>query len=144
MKDDPFLRKKLMFTPAWAPNSAQIAFSWIDLDAIPVEDLIAGADPAATEAVYLANRDGSGLKQIVEAHTHGPVWAPHGDELVYVKWDRDDKQLFKIDLNGGISEQLTHRGDNFDADWFDPAYALPVSPQPHLLTTVWGAIKIRD
>lgn len=53
VKDDPFLRKKLMFTPAWAPNSTRIAFSWIDLDAIPVEDLIAGADPADTEAIYL-------------------------------------------------------------------------------------------
>ena len=141
VKDDPFLRKKLMFHPAWAPNSTRIAFSWIDLDAIPVEDLIGGADPADTEAIYLANRDGSGLKQIVEAKTSSPVWAPRGDELVYVKWDRGDRQLFKIDFNGGISEQLTRRGDNFDADWFDPAYALPVSPQPHLLTTTWGEIK---
>ena len=144
VKDDPFLRKKLMFTPAWAPNSTRIAFSWIDLDAIPVEDLIAGADPADTEAIYLANRDGSGLKQIVEAKTSSPVWAPRGDELVYVKWDRGDRQLFKIDFNGGVSEQLTRRGDNFDADWFDPAFALPVSPQPHLLTTIWGEIKIRN
>ena len=30
VRDDPFLAKKLMFDPAWAPNSTQIAFSWID------------------------------------------------------------------------------------------------------------------
>ena len=57
---------------------------------------------------------------------------------------REVRQLFKIAAGGGIPEQLTHRGDNFKANWFDPAFALPVSPQPHLLTTVWGTLKTRD
>lgn len=57
---------------------------------------------------------------------------------------REVRQLFKIASGGGIPEQLTHRADNFKADWFDPAFALPVSPQPHLLTTVWGKLKTRD
>ncbi len=144
VEDDPFIRKNLMFAPAWSPNSTKIAFSWIDLDAIPVEDLIAGVDAAKTETIYLANRDGSELDKIVEAHTHSPVWAPRGDAIIYTKWARGTQQLFKIDLDGGIPKQLTRRGNNYDADWFDPAYALPVSPQPHLLTTAWGEIKIRD
>ena len=144
VEDDPFLAKNLMFNPAWAPNSTQIAFSWIDLDAIPVEDLIAGEDAADTEAVYLANRDGSGLKRIVDAKTSDPVWAPHADEFVYVKWDRGKRQLFKIAVGGDLPIRLTRRGDNYSADWFDPAFALPVSPQPHLLTTVWGKLKIRN
>ena len=110
-----------------------------------MEDLIiAGKNPADTQAVYLANRDGSGLKQIVDAKTSAPVWAPHADELIYEKLDPDDRQLFKIVLDGGLPRRLTRRGENFDADWFDPAFALPVSPHPHLLTTVWGEIKIRD
>ena len=141
VKDDPFLGKNLMFNPAWAPNSTQIAFSWIDLDAIPVEAL---KDAADTEAVYLANRDGSGLKQVIDAKTSNPVWAPHADEFVYEKSDRGDRQLFKIALGEDLPIQLTRRGDNFGADWFDPAFALPVSLQPHLLTTMWGEIKIRN
>ena len=35
------------------------------------------------------------------------------------------------------------RQANAGGDWFDPAYAyaLPVSPQPDLLTTTWGEMK---
>ena len=136
--------KRLMFSPAWAPNSNKIAFSWIDLNAI---NLLAGKDPADAEAVYVVNRDGSGLKQIVDADNaaaSNPIWAPQGNELIYEKDIREDTHLFKIDLGAGTSEQLTHQGDNFGGDWFDPAFALPVSPQPHLLTTVWGKLKIED
>jgi len=45
-------------------------------------------------------------------------------------------------LADGLSEQLTDIGIWNDVDdWFDPAYALPVSPQPHLLTTQWAEVK---
>ena len=51
-------------------------------------------------------------------------------------------QIFKLDVNSGIRTQLTHIGPrNLGGDWFDPAYALPVSPQPELLTTTWGELK---
>ncbi|MCY4567131.1 MAG: hypothetical protein OXD49_02375, partial [Candidatus Poribacteria bacterium] len=60
----------------------------------------------------------------------------------YARWKHEAKQIFKITLNGGPSEQLTHIGIwNSPADWFDPAFALPVSPQPQLLTTIWGKLK---
>lgn len=139
--------KDLMFNPAWAPESNRIAFSWIDLEAIPVEDLLAGKNAGDTIGVYVVNRDGSGLKEIVagdDGTTFNPTWSPRGDELIYDKQIREVKQLFKIASEGGNPEQLTHRGNNFEADWFDPAFALPVSPQPHLLTTVWGKLKTQD
>ena len=135
--------ESLMFDPAWSANSTKIAFSWINLDAIP----IAGKNIEDTSAVYVVNRDGSELKQIVDADdgaTSHPIWAPQGDELVYEKQVREAIHLFKIALEGDISEQLTDQGDNFSPDWFDPAFALPVSPQPQLLTTVWGKMKIGD
>ena len=141
VEEDLLPGKIIMFSPDWSPNSTQIAFSWINLDAIPVEDLLAGKNAGDTEAIYLVNRDGSGLKQIVDAKTSAPVWALQADELVYEKQVREVRQLFKIALGGGASEQLTHRGDNFGADWFDPAFALPVSPQPHRLTTTWADVK---
>ena len=136
--------KRLMFSPAWAPNSHKIAFSWINLDPI---NLLAGKDPADAEAVYVVNRDGSGLKQIVDADdaaTSNPIWAPPGDELIYEKEVREDTHLFKIALDGDVSEQLTQQGDNFGGDWFDPEFALPVLPQPQLLTTVWGKLKVEN
>lgn len=142
VKDDPFIRKKLMFGPAWSPNSTKIAFSWIDLDAIPLEALLAAADVGETETLYVAERDGNGIKQIVDSKATGPVWAPSGDELVYEKWDRDVKHLFRVSLENGIPERLTRRGNNYSGDWFDPVYALPVEPQPQSLTTVWGKMKL--
>ena len=42
------------------------------------------------------------------------------------------------------SEQPTDKGENYGVDWFDPAFALPVSPQPHLLTTLWGRVKVGE
>lgn len=135
--------EKLMLGPAWSTDSTKIAFSWVNPDAVP----IAGKAIGDTEAIYVVNRDGSGLKQIVEADdtaASNPIWAPQGNELVYEKKVLEDKHLFKIDLSDGTSEQLTHKGDNSSADWFDPMFALPVSPQPQLLTTVWGQIKIGD
>lgn len=132
--------EELMFNPAWSPNGDKIAFSWIDLDAIPV----IGNDIADHEAVYVVNTDGSELKQIVDAAdgaTSHPIWAPHGNELIYEKQLRENTHLFKIALDGGDPEKLTNRDDNVGADWFDPAFALPVSPQPQLLTTMWGKIK---
>ena len=135
--------ENLMFGPAWSPNSTKIAFSWIKLDAIP----IAGKNIEDNEAVYVVNRDGSELKQLVDSDdgpTSHPIWAPRGDELIYEKLVRESVHLYKIALDGGPSEQLTDKGDNFSADWFDPAFALPVSPQPQLLTTVWGKMKIGD
>lgn len=133
--------KIFMFAPAWAPNSTKIAFSWIDLDAV---DLPAGKEIEDTESVYIVNRDGSELKQIVDANdgaTSHPIWSSQGDEIVYEKLIRDTVHLFKIGLDRGTSEQLTHKGDNFSADWFDPQFALPVSPQPQLLTTTWSKMK---
>jgi len=39
------------------------------------------------------------------------------------------------------SKQLTSRGANVYPDWFDPAFALPVSPKPQLVTMTWAEVK---
>ena len=125
-----------MFDPAWAPDSSQIAFSW------------SGREVGDTMGIYVVNRDGSGHRKVMDAGDNAssfyPTWSPHGNELICSKWVGAVRQLFKIALDGGVPEKLTHRGDNFNADWFDPAFALSVSPQPSLLTTTWGKLKTRD
>ena len=73
-----------------------------------------------------------------------PVWSPRGDALLYEQYDANNKvlQIFKIALNGGQPVRLTNPNFSyFVSDWFDPAFALPVAPQPNLLTTVWGQVK---
>ena len=126
-----------MFDPAWAPDSAQIAFSW------------RGIQVGGTMRIHVVNRDGSGLRKIIDAGdgmaAFNPSWSPDGNELIYNKAVGGIRDLFKVALDGGTPERLTHRqGDNFNADWFDPAFALPVSPQSFLLTTMWGKLKAQD
>ena len=127
-----------MFDPAWAPDSTQIAFSW------------RGRQVGGTMGIHVANRDGSGHRKITDAGDRpgaafNPTWSPHGNALIYNKGVGGVRDLFKVTLDGGTPEQLTHRqGDNFNADWFDPAFALPVSPQWSLLTTIWGKLKTQD
>ncbi len=80
------------------------------------------------------NRDGKGVKKIVEGAR--PAWSPQGDQLLYDA----DKHIYRLDMNSGNKTLLSR--DGFGADWFDPA-ALPVQPQPGLVTTVWGILKRR-
>ncbi len=129
--------KTWMFDPAWAPDSAQVAFSW------------RGGQIGGTMGIHVVNRDGNGLRKIIDVEdgmaAFNPSWSPDGNALIYNKGIGGVRDLFKVALNGGAPERLTHRqGDNFKADWFDPAFALPVSPQSSLLTTTWGKLKIQD
>ena len=136
-----------IFDPAWSPDSTQIAFSWVNTNLIPAAAVLGGQNLFDFMAIYTVNRDGSGLKEIVAADgvkTSTLAWAPQGNTLIYQKRIDENEQLFKIALVGGISEQLTQEGSNHSANWFDPAHALPVSPQLRLLTTTWGKIKSRD
>ena len=127
--------------PAWAPDSAQIAFSWRGIHE-------KGRGVGSTIDIHVVNRDGSGPREITDVEdgmgAYNPTWSPDGNELVYNKGVGGDRDLFKVGLDGSVPEQLTRRGDNFRADWFDPGFALPVSPQPSLLTITWGELKTQD
>ncbi len=117
----------------WSPKGDKLAFSW--LHQVPLEDF------DDTQTIYIINRDGTGLVQLVDEagpRATSPVWSPQGDAVLYI---HEDRQVFKIGADDKQVEQLTHIGINFLGDWFDPAYALPVSPQPQLLTTLWGELK---
>ena len=99
--------------------------------------------------VFIVNRDGTGLRQLLDEAGHDASVAalsPDGSEVLYVQETNGNEQIFKLDINSGVRTQLTHVGAlfhqaSFQGDWFDPAYALPVSPQPDLLTTTWGDVK---
>lgn len=132
-----------MFDPAWSPDSTQIAFASDDT-------IEKGEKVGHTIGIYIVNRDGGGLRKVIDAGDRpaavfNPTWSPDGNELIYNKGVGGVRDLFKVALEGGVPEQLTHRqGDNFNADWFDPVFALPVSPQSSLLTTTWGKLKKQD
>ena len=138
----------LMYHPAWSPDSAQIAFTW---NGRQENGFLDRNRRVHTIDIYVVNRDGSGLRKIIDSGedtaVSNPTWSPRGNELVYTAYNHQDRgfrQLFKATLDGGVPEQLTHRGSNFDANWFDPTFALPVSRQSSLLTTTWGKRKTQN
>ena len=119
--------------PAWSPKGQKIAFAWL-------------REGFKAETIYTMKRDGTGVEQIIAAAGSGarePAWSPRGDTLLYSQTDANVvTHIFKIALAGGKPIQLTHIGSGHHlGSWFDPEYALSVSPQPHLLTTMWGKIK---
>ena len=124
--------------PAWSPLGDKLAFSWNNLVELERDDFW-------LTTIYIVSRDGTGLQQIIEKGraADNPVWSPDSNELLYNALDANkDLQIYKISLDTGASVQLTD-GESWSllGDWFDPAYALPVSPQPHLLTTQWAGLK---
>ena len=133
----------VMLHAAWSPDGDQLAFAGVKRPMHPMGPL----DVFSQLAIYVVNRDGTEVRHLVGgkgAAAMKPVWSPRGDALLYEQKDNHvpfNVQLFKIVLGENRAKQLTHIGRNHSADWFDPAYALPVSPQPHLLTTHWGALK---
>ena len=132
--------------PSWSGTGDKLAFSW---NKKPWPPILPGEHIPAkwldTETIYIINHDGTGLQQLVEEagpYAQYPALSPSGDEVIYTQEVNGFLQIFKVDVNTGIRTQLTHIGvRNLGGDWFDPAYALPVSLQPQLLTTIWGGLK---
>ena len=135
--------------PSWSATGDKLAFVGNNnpLPAILDRDLHNAW--ATKDTIFIVNRDGTGLKQLVEEKGRAalyPAVSPTGNEVLYTQEINERSQIFKVDVNNGIRTQLTHIGGmprfgNWGGDWFDPAYALPVSPQSQLLTTTWGEVK---
>ena len=144
--EQPLLTKALrwQFQPSWSAAGDRLAISG-NKHPLPVilerELHDAWKDK---QTIYIVNRDSTGLRQLVEEagpYAEYPALSPDGSEVIYTQEINGQPQIFKVDANSGIRTQLTHVGWNTGGDWFDPAYALPVSPQPELLTTTWGKQK---
>lgn len=132
------VRPSWITSPVWSPSGDKLAFTW--LHKVPLKQFL------DTETIYVINRDGTGPRQIIPEGIGiegSPVWSPQGDELLYTQYIKGKlRQIFKVGLGGGEPVRLTDPAfGHFTGDWFDPAYALPVSPQPQLLSTIWGNVK---
>lgn len=134
--------------PSWSTTGDKLVFSWnkhpLPPDFNPRVDRFP-PEWRNKETIYTVNRAGTDLQQLVDEagpHAQYPTLSPDGEQILYTQEMNGTFQIFKLDVNSGVRTQLTHIvGRNLGGDWFDPAYASPVSPQPHLLTTTWGEVK---
>ena len=137
------------FEPSWSATRDRLAFAGNRHPLPVILDKELHNAWKAKQVIFIVNRDGTGLRQLVEEvgpYAEYPVLSPDGSEVLYTQELNGHSQIFKLDINTGVRTQLTHvagpfRRTNSGGDWFDPAYALPVSPQPDLLTTTWGKVK---
>ncbi|MXY99484.1 hypothetical protein F4Y93_02115 [Candidatus Poribacteria bacterium] len=131
------------FDPSWSAVGDRLAFAG-NRHPLPIildRDLHRAWKDKQT--IYIVNRDGTGLRQLVEEagrHAQYPELSPDGSEVLYTQGFAA-LFIFKVDVNSGIRTQLTRTGGDSGGDWFDPRHALPVEPQPALLTTTWGELK---
>ena len=145
-------RKELggQMMPSWSAMGDKLAFSWNN-NPLPPDFKQEDGLPegwADKQTIYIVNRDGTGLEQLVDEAgpmAEYPELSPNGKEILYTQKIKGSLQIFKLDISSGVRTQLTHIGGilqaNIGGDWFDPAFALPVSPQPQLLTTTWSLLK---
>ena len=150
-KHERLLPKKVLpwqTEPSWSATSGKLAFTG-NKKAIPaILDRDLHNAWRDKQTIFIINRDGTGLKQLVDEagqEAWAPALSPNGEQVLYSQDIRGVSQIFKLDVNSGVLTQLTHDGmprfGNSGGDWFDPAYALPVLPQPQLLTTIWAKMK---
>ena len=136
--------------PSWSTVNDKLAFAW-NKNPLPPDHKPGKPVPdewVDKQAIYIVNRDGTDLQQLVDEagpSAEHPVLSPDGEDVLYTQEIKGRFQIFKVNVNSGIQTQLTHSVGLFQANsggnWFDPAYALPVAPQPQLLTTTWGELK---
>ena len=140
-----FLPKKAVQwqrSPSWSATGDKFAFS--GNNHAVVLDRQHRNEWMNKNTIFIVNRDGTGLQQLVDEggpYAWSPELSPDGQEVLYTQGVNGAHQIFKIHVNSGVQTQLTHSVWNFGGDWFDPAHALQVSPQPELLTATWGGVK---
>ncbi len=130
--------------PSWSATGDKLVFSGNNHPFPAAEDRHLHNEWIDKNTIFIVNSDGTGLHQLVDEagrYAWAPELSPDGRYVLYTRPINGQHEILKIDVRSGIQTQLTHKTWNFGGDWFNPMYALPVSPEQHFLTATWGEVK---
>ncbi len=90
------------YDPTFSPDGTRIAF-------------VSGRDGGweeccgfDTESIYVMNADGSDQMRITDGPNDGePAWSPDGEQIVFVRGNSDNPDIWVMDDDGANPEQLT-------------------------------------
>ena len=107
---------------AWSPDGQRILFRFHGPDA----------------GFYTMGPDGRNRREVlVPVRGACPRWSPDGREIIFSM----DGDIHIVSATGkGLRRLVELPGDEYSADWFDPAYARAVSAEGRSPAT-WGRIK---
>jgi TolB protein len=117
----PLLSDGLDLSAAWSPDGRTIAFS----------RLATAETPLQQATLYLADADGSNVRQLGAAPLHGvsPAWSPDGTRLAFVSFDDANDppcpvascpsgELYVVGSDGAGLTRLTHsKADDEHPSW---------------------------
>jgi TolB protein len=118
----PLLSDGIDLSAAWSPDGRTVAFSRLAAPDVPLEQA----------TLYLANADGTHVRELGAAPVHGvsPSWSPDGSRLAFVSFaDGNDPpcdaascppsgELYVVGADGGGLRRLTRtRADDEHPSW---------------------------
>ena len=121
--------------PDWSPDGKKIAFE--------------SSRKNGKADIYVMNADGTNRRRLTKhlAHDRYPAWSPDSQSIIfYSERDGPSGEIYVMDANGNNQQNLTNHpsADGFRrASWFDPAFALSVSPIGKRIVS-WGEVKVKQ
>ena len=119
------------YNPAWSPDGKQIAFQSSQNENIDI---------------YVMNADGSNRRRLTRhpAHDRYPSWSPDSKRILfYSERDGVNGEVYMMDAHGNNQQNLTNHiawDGLWGASWFDPRFALSVTPIGRHIVN-WGWLK---
>ena len=121
---------------AWSPDGKKIVFE--------------SSKSGGKLDIYVMNADGTNRRRLTKhlEHDRHAAWSPDSQSIIfYSERDGQSGEIYVMDANGNNQRNLTNHPapDGFYArsSWFDPAFALSVSPVGKRIVS-WGEVKAKQ